>query len=1324
MAERPRSGLSSQSRSPEERGKPARARGASTKSTKSTAASLTTMASLVQPPTAAELAAASAQYVDVTMSETAPVGKQELLAWVADVSETKCGRFEHLKDGATFLRLFAKIFPVVDLSKFHWHQNPSTADEIAANWDAIQKLMAFLGMPAEALDVPRITKAKFKSMFQFTVMLFFLHHLSQCQGFMVDFSHPIDSPLAEFLQSTASVEVLRRGGAITDPDESVPDAPPEAAAADHTSATLPQPAAESVPAPTLLAPAAQLPLPGADDEWPAPGTEMETFGMSEMHELNGQRGLVVGVQRSGDAAGVIVDFPQVGRMLVQRGNLKAVSPPLPPAGAEVVTIGVPELADVRGRVLGQMLDEDGLRALVEFPPPHGQSLVHPRNLQIVAMPPPPVGSVVEFTDGHVEPGEQRPRGRVKDVTFTADGPVCLVSFPSPVGQHYLRPEQVRVLEWPMPPPGCKVIVVDAPELPQLCGAVGSVLGQKQAPDGMRCLVVFPPPHGQLLLRPANVRVCATSDGAEAAMGRNVGTSESASQSAGSYAMFGLTDEGGGPATQQTMQRLTARQQKAQERLLALENEVRQQRERNAALAALVTERGLRPDAATPAMLASDCTAPLWLDDDQKVRGQALVARLESEIECARLQQGYADGEAAALRQLVALTENQLRAAAQQDRLADQIRHRSDLLDREARRLSSAVQLRCGLRDDLLRMRRQALREAAAMQEPSESEESVREQLVRLRQQAVISGALQSASAIAKQELSELVHVLEQRDAVDAERADSLQSTCHSVLYSLATSDEPVGADEAVSTPLSAKRRSPLAAQTQRHGCAACGHALEQWAKDTGSKYAPNPLGPGSTAALSCDALTLCTRIRVLHCEAEATRHRNARLGEEQAAKASRAVGVPGQAGDKDGGREAEISSLRDAIGRLSELTDFLREASAQTESTADGTFAAEESVTNEEVAARLQAGDVAGLTDCFWSLVREQMHLRQVCATQTEELGQAQRQSDAVERELREQRAESMRAQEEAATNQRVALEEATLALEAEKDQASEELRMVLAELPRIRGALRAAPPEMVAQAVAQSQPDEQRFPAVCRRMTAVSEALTASRLRSDLLAQLCTALYDDLQLQLEGSPEAADRAAQCRAARIAVDGLLEQLRSLPQHAAPPSLACEDAAAEATAVLRDELVSMQNALATARQRADDADARARDAAVSMQAHQLGVESAARQRTELQEECRLMQQERCAARSRYNAGCLTNSEGSSGRPGELLSRLEDDAAELAAAERVRMLLQSGAVGTSRPEIPPPASSTPVPDVDARAAGRGLGDAIEQARRQIEGILASG
>ena len=190
--------------------------------------------------------------------ESKPIGKPELLQWAKMMSGgRRCDRMDCLKvslsspaqisprgchqDGVVILKIIHRIWgnggasaKMVDLKKLGVKLNARThaISEVKANWHAIEVIMERLGISSKdmgldaagessahdlhATDFYRRMKGvqdgKFKACWGFLVMLYFLHSLSECVEFSVDFAHPIEEKLASFLQSDESIAVVELGG--------------------------------------------------------------------------------------------------------------------------------------------------------------------------------------------------------------------------------------------------------------------------------------------------------------------------------------------------------------------------------------------------------------------------------------------------------------------------------------------------------------------------------------------------------------------------------------------------------------------------------------------------------------------------------------------------------------------------------------------------------------------------------------------------------------------------------------------------------------------------------------------------------------------------------------------------------------------------------------------------------------------------------------------------------------------------------------------------------------------------------------------------------
>ena len=143
------------------------------------------------------------------------VGKKELLCWVSDM----CGRpvvsFSALKDGDALVRCVKETWPLAyDECRPRFPKRMDGTREPRENFALIQAIFAALRLPPAALDVRGVRASAFKPCYNLLVVCFFLRNLALHGDFSVDFTHPIEQSLAQFLQSPASIASLRRGGAL------------------------------------------------------------------------------------------------------------------------------------------------------------------------------------------------------------------------------------------------------------------------------------------------------------------------------------------------------------------------------------------------------------------------------------------------------------------------------------------------------------------------------------------------------------------------------------------------------------------------------------------------------------------------------------------------------------------------------------------------------------------------------------------------------------------------------------------------------------------------------------------------------------------------------------------------------------------------------------------------------------------------------------------------------------------------------------------------------------------------------------------------------
>ena len=141
------------------------------------------------------------------------VGKKELLQWASQASGRIVTTFDELKDGDVLLRCMKETWPAA----YDRCRRKGQPRSVSGNFELMGNMFDHLELPKSVLDTRGIQHASFKSCYNFLVMAFFLKNLATHSDFSVDFTHPVDSKLAAFLQAPESVASLHKGGALAPP---------------------------------------------------------------------------------------------------------------------------------------------------------------------------------------------------------------------------------------------------------------------------------------------------------------------------------------------------------------------------------------------------------------------------------------------------------------------------------------------------------------------------------------------------------------------------------------------------------------------------------------------------------------------------------------------------------------------------------------------------------------------------------------------------------------------------------------------------------------------------------------------------------------------------------------------------------------------------------------------------------------------------------------------------------------------------------------------------------------------------------------------------
>ncbi len=141
------------------------------------------------------------------------VGKKELLQWASQASGRIVTKFDELKDGDVLLRCMKETWPAA----YDRCRRKGQPRSVSGNFELMGNMFEHLELPKSVLDTRGIQHASFKSCYNFLVMAFFQKNLATHSDFSVDFTHPVDSKLAAFLQAPESVASLHKGGALAAP---------------------------------------------------------------------------------------------------------------------------------------------------------------------------------------------------------------------------------------------------------------------------------------------------------------------------------------------------------------------------------------------------------------------------------------------------------------------------------------------------------------------------------------------------------------------------------------------------------------------------------------------------------------------------------------------------------------------------------------------------------------------------------------------------------------------------------------------------------------------------------------------------------------------------------------------------------------------------------------------------------------------------------------------------------------------------------------------------------------------------------------------------
>ncbi|KAJ9472502.1 hypothetical protein DIPPA_06910, partial [Diplonema papillatum] len=1140
---------------------------------------------------------------DVEPKHPASIENKDLLQWVAEVTGTSCPTFEELHSGSIFLNLFAHVFPaVVDLDQLNWYPAPATVEEIDANVQIIDSIMADLKIPLTPIDRSALQSSD--NVYNILVTLFFLSQLAITKdGFAYQFERSFPKSLAAYLESEASLDAVQRG-LSRDPGEQQPTPLQHPQHFDHPHDIV---------------------------EMPEIGSIVEAVGMVSNAQLNGVRGLVLG--KSDEGTRVLVEFPEpYYTMMVLPKNLRVVEQPKerPPVGSRVQAINVPHIRDLEGKVglvTGEHPHEDGIWIMVEFPPPHGTMIVRPSNLVLVSDAP-------------------------------QDGGLQQIGWQVPEGT-----------------------LVDIVEHAQLAGKRGKVSKYIDTADGMMCMVEFGNGHDlPSIVKPQQIMPVAFDD----SLRRMDST------------MSHRTCDGCRPAFDKLrLQAMGSRQQADM-----MQRELGSKNDRVSYLENLLQQSSIpyAPAGAPGVHPAGDFSQVLWKDNKSKIKGEVLVTRLKFEnqslqrqLQLAREEKQFTIGTGnEALFKLKASMENEKNMQAEQ--------YKSDLTLAEVGYRKELTQLQSYFATELKRIAAEMKYEEDMMRQGSnDSIEALQDELLQLRQQKLAQEPLVQAMEKTNASLKDLALKYEARAGKEEQRVADAYTHCRALMQTLLT----IGAEEAPPNDGAAAGKlgwTPLQALLT-------GQPLTQQSDMALREALMHHVNGGSPASeLVNDLLALAMKIRQLTQDAaQLSREKDAQIEslKLQIFKNER-NGSNSMTLQEEFDKAEEEARLREQVARLKKNLEFYREKEKrqkELESSANGNgysdggshapaeplpqdFAVESII--GEIRHLLANKDHDGLTRYFWLLVAHAQALEGQLMRKELELQDACKRQAALVSEVTEDRTLFERRLTEFKTNQKMALEEATLAISREKAAAQVELKLTEEHLEQALQALKELPQEQLDRADLNLQTDESRFMTLHRKNKNLQAAVGRHRNREPLLLQLVQKQRELLYV-LESLPSASgDQAAslqqQMQQLELEDASIVQQLQQLPplDEASQNGIKSgedhvEQLVQEVAASCREQLGTAQRQLMLAMESSDAASSKARKTEVEKQSLQYALNNEQQLRYQLKEECNSIAEEKAELmKALYQRELQESKEVEDLK--NLGRRLESEARTIEVFEEVRQLLR--------------------------------------------------
>eukprot|EP01059_Diplonema_ambulator_P017320 TRINITY_DN2930_c0_g1_i2.p1 TRINITY_DN2930_c0_g1~~TRINITY_DN2930_c0_g1_i2.p1 ORF type:complete len:1305 (+),score=536.42 TRINITY_DN2930_c0_g1_i2:1720-5634(+) len=912
-----------------------------------------------------------------------------------------------------------------------------------------------------------------------------------------------------------------------------------------------------------------------------------------------------------------ISSPMLHQVVAASGltmHLKPHRGTVPQIGALVEAFGMTgnsDLNGIRGRMLGE--GTDGTRVLVEFPPPHGAMLVLPANLRTVAPPkdPPPTGAFVKAVEMMGDPLNGQV-GEVLGQQVASDGLRVLVQFSPPHGLMLVRPSNLEITEAPAPAPvqptiqvGEIVEVVNAP--PHLRGAQGRVIDYQHTGEGMMAVVNFEP-HQVLYLNPSQLVV---------SKAQSVSPQQMHSASPSPQPQQRLI-------TQEDLEKIKHYKESQEVDILKRENSLKLERIQQ--LEATLSRAGLQVNADIPIN-----SQVLWKDTKAKVKGEALITRLTFEIkqlqrllQLAREEKRRAvEASDESIAKMKAFFDRE--KALHQEQLTNQL-HLADLgysnkivelqayFAAELKRVSAEVKFE----DDIIR------------QGGADCGEAIEEELLRLRQRKVSEETLLQAMEKTNASLKDLADQYKERAQQEEQKCQAAYEHCRSLLQGLLPMQGEGGrhAGDGESPMQCLLQGTPLTPRTLREAVVA--HV---------NSGAP-------PAALVNDLLAMGLRIRQLVGEkAQLETEKEAEVEGLKLRLFKHEQNDTGADLQRDFEKDEEISRLNDKLEKMKKTVEFLREKEQRLEEhdpyytmpsprapSFDGLPVEQEFDTIcSEVNYMLHQHDIEALKRYFWLIIGSHSAMQKRMTQSVRAVTELQNKQEHLVSEVAEERTLFERRLVEMSTNQKIALEEATMAISRDRAEIQIDLNLTKEQLQQAQIMLRELPENHLQNATLTLQADEARFLTLHKKNKGLQSALGRSRLRENLLLQLNQKQQDYFALLMNGE-DASDVAKQKQKREL--DELVKQLNQLPpidEAAGVPMDEVDKQVHEAVHVAKNQIANMQRSLQAVMDLAENSATQAKDIDVEKRSLQFALENEQMLREKVKAECNAIADEKAELR---------------------------------------------------------------------------------------------